>query len=98
MNPPLTINQAEMVLTLFKAQNADKTMGELFPKRKNYKDVLIANLKIQTTFQSVSLSDDGLIHIRYIIPDRRWRTWYDVNNASWYSFKISKFINLKDKV
>lgn len=98
MNPPLTIDQAEMVLTLFKAQNADKTMGELFPKRKNYKDVLIANLKIQTTFQSVSLSDDGLIHIQYKIPDRRWRTWYDINSAHWYSFKISKFINLKDKV
>ena len=98
MNPPLTIDQAAMVLTLFKAQNADKTMGELFPKRKNHKDVLIGNLKVHTTFQSVSLSDDGLIHIRYIIPDRRWRTWYDVNNASWYSFNIFKFINLKDKV
>ena len=98
MNPPLTINQAVMVLTLFKAQNSDKTMGELFPKRKNYKVVLIGNLKLHTTFQSASLGDDGLIHIRYIIPDRKWRTWYDVNNASWYSFNIFKFINLKDKV
>lgn len=51
----MTKDQAILILIMFKAQNADKTMGELFPERIQYRDAKIEELKFAVGIEDVSL-------------------------------------------
>ena len=51
MSQSLTVDQAILILSLFKAQNFDKTMGELFPERKEFRDVEIGELIFRVSYE-----------------------------------------------
>ena len=93
----MTKDQAILILIMFKAQNADKTMGELFPERKQYRDVKIEELKFSVSTQYVFLENREWTHIMYIHDYESFRTW-NSTGEDWYDFDIFKFISLEDKV
>ena len=97
MSQSLTIDQAILLLSLFKAQNFDKTMGELFPERKEFRDVEIEELKFAVGIEDVSLIAKTWSHIMYNHVYDSFRTW-NITSEDWYDFDIFKFISLDDKV
>ena len=97
MSQSLTIDQAILLLSLFKAQNFDKTMGELFPERKEFRDVEIGELRFRISYKDIFLSARNHSHIMCDTQATRFETW-NIINANWYQFDIFKFISLEDKV
>lgn len=96
MNPPLTIDQATWLLSIFRAQNAEKTLGDLFPKRKDCRDVLIGKLDIHICFDRVGLVDDVSLYIKYETKTKNWKSWNKRNDTIWFTFNIFDYITLKD--
>ena len=93
----MTKDQAILILIMFKAQNADKTMGELFPERIQYRDVKIKELKLSVGIKDVSLVAQTWSHIRHDRMCESFRTW-NSTREDWYDFDIFKFISFEDKV
>ena len=93
----MTKDQAILILIVFKAQNADKTMGELFPNREEYQDMKIKELELSVCIKDVSLICKTWSHIRYNHNYESFRTW-NKTNEDWYDFDIFKFISFEDKV
>ena len=93
----LTIDQVELVFSLFLAQNADRKISDLFPSEDNYRQTKIKELKIKTSDYSVRLYFDHTVHFRYISEQMCFETW-DIRTTNWYSFDIMKYISLEDKV
>ena len=108
----LTKDQAELIFTLFLAQNADKRITE-FVKFENLPDILITELNFDciTSDHLSSLyvvMNDNHVHIEH--PEVRqslfWFTpfeYFEVfgmkeNHAYWEPFDIMKYISLEDKV
>ena len=54
----MTKDQAILILIMFKAQNADKTMGELFPNREEYRHVKIEELKLSESIDYIFLENE----------------------------------------
>ena len=93
----MTKDQAILILIMFKAQNADKTMGELFPERIQYRDVKIKELKFAVGIKNVFLQKETWSRIMYIHDYESFRTW-NSTGEDWYDFDIFKFISFEDKV
>lgn len=93
----MTKDQAILILIMFKAQNADKTMGELFPNREEYRHVKIEELKLSESIDYIFLENKTRSHIMYNQFYQSFRTW-NTSNGDWHDFDIFKFISFEDKV
>ena len=94
----LTIDQAELIFSLFVAQNADKKISDLFPSDGPSKQVKIGSLVIGKNEVKVWLED----HLNEEMPfgyirGKGFTTWDDFGKP-WYSFDIMKYISFEDKV
>ena len=95
----LTLDQAELVFSLFIAQNSDKKISDLFPSDDEYRQTNIGALEIEKDNVEVWLIDrqHGKIPFRYYSRSGGFKTW-DVFGNPWYYFDIFKFITLEDKI
>ena len=94
----LTQDQAEIIFSLFIAQNADKKISDLFPSDVECRQVKIGTLEIRKFNSEIWLGDNQhkKVPFRYNI-DEGFTTWDDFG-VPWYSFDIMKYITLEDTV
>ncbi len=95
----LTQDQAEIIFSLFIAQNADKKISDLFPSEDIERQIKIGTLKIEKDHHNVWLLCGRTIryHFGFFGKNGDFNTW-ETKQGSWYSFDIFKFISLEDKV
>ncbi len=88
----LTQDQAEIIFSLFIAQNADKKISDLFPSDDEYKKEIIGNLVIVVSDYSVRLTDISRNHFRIWSKPK-------TNKCKKFSIKqIIKLISFEDKI